>query len=610
MRDLVVSTMTPATTGVAGPVRPDGTTITVSSGVISAVGGSTGGVKAYFPDNGAYGTITDGGSFGSGSHPASSNGYSSLATLQAAYPGCTFNATGSGTNLTVNSITSGALWPGQVLLATTGVSAGTTIVAQTNSYGGPAGGIGVYTTSASTTVSAGTVQSSYATALSNQMSGLMIQKAIMAANTAADGHVYLKPGYYFNLPIGIAFPAYCNGMLIGQNMPTLLCSVCGSNPGVTFLGATAVVPMTGVLLAGLDTKAFGTETGLGTANTGIFTSGTVGAKFYGCSFCTMTNIVWQNFDVATYFDAPVGGNHMLCFRDCSYVLNNKAITIDNPSAFDSFERMSWDNCTAGSNNYGVYLNFAGSAGGAIGTGGGIAADAYLLNCSIDYSSVYQIWYNGSAAAGDLISSVYAIGCHIETSNERTGTNPRVLNDGNIAFIACELFDNSNSGVLPYWATNYSSQAAINFVACKPPGYPNGNNSVALVGGTNTNNVQSQGIVSRGSGWQAWILPGVEGHHTADPVQLAISTNTTLYNWYPTNTIIPITATCTVTVPTDATVFRAFWGSFLFTVLPGVTLTIAGSVTFTGASLTIAGGTSGKNVVLTKKGTADNWNVTY
>ena len=66
--------------------------------------------------------------------------------------GATFTATGSGTNLTVSSVT-GLISIGDTLGTTTGISAGITIVSQTS---GTPGGAGVYVTSAATTISAAT----------------------------------------------------------------------------------------------------------------------------------------------------------------------------------------------------------------------------------------------------------------------------------------------------------------------------------------------------------------------------------------------------------------------------------------------------------------------
>lgn len=66
--------------------------------------------------------------------------------------GATFTATGSGTNLTVSSVT-GLISIGDTISGT-GVTAGTTIVSQTS---GTTGGAGVYVTSAATTSSAATV---------------------------------------------------------------------------------------------------------------------------------------------------------------------------------------------------------------------------------------------------------------------------------------------------------------------------------------------------------------------------------------------------------------------------------------------------------------------
>jgi hypothetical protein len=61
------------------------------------------------------------------------------------------SATGSGTNLTVTTLTSGVIKVGDVAVSGVGIPAGTTIVSQTS---GTPGGTGVYVTSVATTISA------------------------------------------------------------------------------------------------------------------------------------------------------------------------------------------------------------------------------------------------------------------------------------------------------------------------------------------------------------------------------------------------------------------------------------------------------------------------
>ena len=68
--------------------------------------------------------------------------------------GATFTASGSGTNLTISSVT-GLISIGETISGT-GVPAGTTIISQTS---GTTGGAGVYVTSVATTASAATVTS-------------------------------------------------------------------------------------------------------------------------------------------------------------------------------------------------------------------------------------------------------------------------------------------------------------------------------------------------------------------------------------------------------------------------------------------------------------------
>ena len=136
----------------------------------------------------AFGAITDGGTFGDGaSHPASANGFSTLAALQTAYP--------------------------------------------------------------------------FATALSNDMAGLMIQAAINYADAHKYRQVLLDAGTYRNIPTGIVMPIFTSTRLVGSGraFTVILCSPCGTNPGITIQGASnnAHAPVQDISFWGFDNKSFG-----------------------------------------------------------------------------------------------------------------------------------------------------------------------------------------------------------------------------------------------------------------------------------------------------------------------------------------------------------------
>lgn len=527
-----------------------------------------------------YGTITDGGSFGDGlSHPASANGFSTLAALQTQFQAATFTATGSGTNITFSNVT-GLLYPTLTLGIVAGIGAGITIVRQTS---GTTGGAGVYVTSGSTTISGGAGIASWASATSNDMAGLMIQAAIHDGSMATYATVPLFAGRYYNLPTGITFPSFTSVRLMGGRATALLCSPCGTHPGVSVIACeTNDCPIESVELWGTDTKQFGSVPGNGTPNTGIFNAGSVAMNFTLCNEMRVKNILFQNFDMCHTWDVVQGGNYMVCFRDCTYVLNNKAAVVDSPTATNSFERMSWDNCGFGSNNYAAWINYA-SGGSSFPpyTWGGtpIAADAYFFNCSFDYSCVQQIVYNGGASTPDHLSSVYCIGCHFETNLATSGTVPRVYNNGCMFFLCCEILENGPNPL--GFLQPVSAASAQSFIACKGPGVATGDsNAIPFLIGDATANVQGYGNFSRGGGTLALLtkssIGAINSYRRFDTATVVISGNSTMFYAYPTNVPLLVSATCTITIPNDSDTFFDVGTVFQFVNLATFTGTFSGA----------------------------------
>ena len=461
----------------------------------------------------AYGTITDGGTFGDGlSHPASSNGFATLAAIQAIYKDASFTATGSGTNLTISSVT-GSIQLGRILVGT-GIPTNTTLVSQTS---GTTGGAGVYVTSGSTTASAASVISTYASATSNDMAGLMIQAAINGAHASGSGApVFLPPGRYYNVPLGLSSPPFPLTKLFGTNGTTVLCSPCGTNPSVTVnpLNDTAhsspiECPFQNIAFWGMDTVHFSSQVGGGAPDTSIFNAGSQGMHFISATGQTVLGVKLINFDLTTTWDSVVGSNWNYTFRGCDMAYSNKGACI-NGSEPNSFERMMWDSCGLFGNNYGFYINLTDNA--TIGVGNASGSDVYIHNCSIDYNLVQHGYYIGGAGFADDITSLYINQSHLETNSSTSGLGVRITHNGNFVMTACECFENSAN---PSGLVNMDTAPAnanSTFIGCKSPGYNasdtsfcpfvvTSNGSMPYVFGYgNTNRVGSESVlISHSSG---------------------------------------------------------------------------------------------------------------
>lgn len=125
------------------------------------------GPSACVSGDSVYATYADG-SITTGSAATGASATGSIGSTCTASLGATFTATGAGTALTVSSLT-GYLAVGDEISGT-GVTAGTTIVAQVS---GTTGAAGVYTTSVATTCSADTVTSFGSTVKVTAATGLI-----------------------------------------------------------------------------------------------------------------------------------------------------------------------------------------------------------------------------------------------------------------------------------------------------------------------------------------------------------------------------------------------------------------------------------------------------
>lgn len=554
------------------------------------------GAFIFLPQN--YGAITDGGFFGDGlAHPASANGFATLAALQSKFRAASFTATGSGTNFTVSNVLPGAVYAGLTLGVTTGIGSGIKIVSQTS---GTPNGAGVYVTSGATTISGAAATASWASATSNDMAGLMIQAAYHAAHLAGGASVNLQNGFYYNLPQGFVFPAGTGARLIGSSGTAILCSPTGTNPGITINSQGNIAPFECLQLWASDTKEFG----------GSFVANSVAVHYIACNTIELRDVVIQNFDTPETYDVPIGGNYMICHRNWNYQLNNFGIYIDELGANNSFERMSWDNCCSGSNNTNVHLNFA--SGETIGTGSPIAADANLINCSLDYPNTKQLWYNNGDQF-DLLSTVQLITCHIETSSSVTGSSNRIDLAGRLGLTGCYWFENGSnpSGLV----SMILQQSALSVIGCHNGCFASSDaTQVPFLTGDSSFNVSGYGNYGRGVGNIALLFNvgagAVNSAVQADPQWYTASGSFTLSFAQPTEKNIPCTAVLTVTIPDNATTPFAVGSTFIFT-STSHTITFAalnGSVTLvsSGTGNTFGGVASKPATVFATKTLTDTW----
>jgi hypothetical protein len=139
--------------------------------------------------------------------------------------GATFTASGSGTNLTVSSVT-GLISIGETISGT-GVPAGTTIVSQTS---GTTGGAGVYVTSVATTASAATVTSF----------GNVLNVTAVASGSLEVGESVTGTG----IPAGAVIASQISGATGGVGVYSL------SLPATAYAASTTVTSVGGVTATG------------------------------------------------------------------------------------------------------------------------------------------------------------------------------------------------------------------------------------------------------------------------------------------------------------------------------------------------------------------------
>ena len=525
------SLLPPAATAMTvGAVKPNPQTLAVAAdGTLSAV------LMAVTPR--AFGAIVDGGTFGDGgSHPASANGFSNLAALQAIYP--------------------------------------------------------------------------FATALSDDMAGLMIQAAIIYADTHKCREVLLDAGIYRNIPTGIVMPPATNIRLrgAGRAYTIVLCSPCGTNPGITVQGSgdNASGPVEDIGFWGFDTKSFGDpstgsagnapgNTRRGNPDPMLYTPGSFGIRLSNCYYVKFKGLSFQNFDRATDF-AATGNNYLISFDDCIFQLNNVGFGIEHYAATNSYENITLFSCVIGNNNTGLLILFGD------GNNNGVVGDVTLYGCSIDYNVQRHINYAGAQSPINTRQNcVRMIGGHMESNSDTSGdgTYGRVFNGGDFRMFNVEV---TETGDVPQCLVYHGGFAPSTCVDhCRQSIRPF----------TWVNVYNTSGLVTGGSNYGGPLASNSTGliYTQVSPISAgSFGSDTTLSGNAPNaleGTSFLISTSCAVTIPADGGGFNyAFGTSFIFRSVPGQTGTfVQGSgctITSSGTGLTF-GGTKPARVELAKIG---------
>lgn len=561
-------------------------------------------------------SITDGGNFWDGlTHPASANGFATLAPLQTAFQAASFTATGSGTNLTVSSVT-GVIYPKLTLGVTTGIGAGITIVRQTS---GTTGGAGVYVTSGSTTISAAAATASIARSTSDEMVGLMIQLAVQQAHLNGTGTVPLYAGpnggaTQFRLAgMGITSPPGTNAQLMGigpkQNIILACGAVSSGTPAVSiYTQADCRLPVSNLTLYGFNTgRNFGSATNGGVAYTAMYNSGSVGVFFSQCSTAELYGVNIHNFDEAYGWDTTLGGNFSLSIIWSEIQECNHGVTL-GASAPNSNEKMGWYHCSISNNNYGVYA--IGQTSTTPGAGTPLGFDLYIFNCQIDYNIVNAVYYLGDGTGSLAKNTVTVAFCHVETNQTCSGTGVWCATDGmflydhNTHYISSGTVDGV-VGVLGFWSSGVLTN---NFL---PGGFGNlipllkmNNNGGNWTVSNNTSELFSSSLIVTTDHGSIWGTPNVLAHANRVSGNFTLdASSTNQANGY------LVSASLTVTVPPDSTILFNTTTKIPFTTQAGVFATFSAgagvTITTSGTGL-IVGGANPAYGFLEKTDTANTW----
>ncbi len=271
-----------------------------------------------------------------------------------------------------------------------------------------------------------------ATALTNYVDRVTLQKAVAAVVTAGCGVAQL-PGTQVFIDAQVVWDGSCVTIAGVQNT-WLRTETTGSTPPLSFSGGTGCggclggnTPLRDMLISAYNT-VYNTfpQSGGGTPNTG-YRSGSsalqINDAFNGVA---VKNVTFSNFDTPVVY--ATGNNYVLTFRDCYFTSNNHGINIEGLST-NSFENMVWEGGSSSNNNYGAYFNLVNGSG-----------SLFIRNMSIDYNIVLAISYDGSntSSPGDQPIPLFVTNVHVETNNTTSGTGYRIYNNATL-FLTANIF---------------------------------------------------------------------------------------------------------------------------------------------------------------------------
>ncbi len=271
-----------------------------------------------------------------------------------------------------------------------------------------------------------------ATALTNYVDRVTLQKAVAAVVTAGCGVAQL-PGTQVFIDAQVVWDGSCVTIAGVQNT-WVRTETTGSTPPLSFSGGTGCagclggnVPLRDMLITAYNTVYNNfPQSGGGAPYAGYRVGSSALQVNFAFNGIVAKNVTFSNFDTPVVY--ATSDNYVLTFRDCYFTNNNKGINIEGLTG-NSFENMVWEGGGASGNNYGAYFNVTNGSG-----------SLFIRNMSIDYNHVLAIYYDGSntSVPGDHLIPLFVTNNHIETNDTTSGTGVRISNLANL-FLANNAF---------------------------------------------------------------------------------------------------------------------------------------------------------------------------
>lgn len=218
-----------------------------------------------------------------------------------------------------------------------------------------------------------------------------------------------------------------------------------------------------------------------------YTPGLMGIAF-NTAHVNVEHVSFMGFDKTTVFNS---NSYIITFDSCTFGYNNYGVYFDGTSKANLGEKIVFSNCSVGNNNYGIYNNLG---------------SLTFEHCSIDYNNVNHIASNNTDLGGTASAVLTLNDCHIETTNAASPvTNPRIINQGRMIITGGDIWD--GDGVTTPTIFNNTGQISIDNVMFRVPetGY--------LATGSGTINVGK--LIAVESTSVTRLLPGLSGIRNSD-----------------------------------------------------------------------------------------------